>query len=57
MLVLNIFCMSSVRGTMSKALLKFIVTRSVLCAGWVCSDLRVCIVLALLGVLWLIVGL
>jgi len=33
MLVLNIFCMSNVRGTVSKALLMSIVARSVLCAG------------------------
>ena len=33
MLVLNIFYMSSVCGTVSKALLISIVTRSVLCAG------------------------
>ena len=33
MLVLNIFCMSSVRATVSKALLMSIVAGSVLCAG------------------------
>ena len=33
MLVLNIFCMSNVRGTVSNALLMSIVARSVLCAG------------------------
>ena len=33
MLVLNIFCMSSVRGTVSKALRMSNVARSVLCAG------------------------
>lgn len=33
MLVLNIFCMSNVRGTVSKALLMSIVAKSVLCAG------------------------
>ena len=33
MLVLNIFCMSNVRGTVSKALLMSIVARSVLCTG------------------------
>ena len=33
MLVLNVFCMSNVRGTVSKALRMSIVARSVLCAG------------------------
>ena len=33
MLVLNIFCMSNVRGTVSKALLVSIVAKSVLCTG------------------------
>ena len=33
MLVLNIFCTSAMRGTMSKTLLMCIVARSVLCAG------------------------
>ena len=58
MLVLDIFCMSYVRGKVSEALLMSIAVRSVLCAGLgIFRDLRVCIVLALLGVLWLRVGL
>ena len=34
MLVLNIFCMSSVRGTVSKDLLMSFLARSVPCAGF-----------------------
>ena len=34
MLVLNILRMSNVRGTVSKALLMYIVAKSVLCAGF-----------------------
>ena len=56
MLVLNISWMSGVRETVSKALLISIVARSVLLVRRR-SGLRVCIVLALLGVLWLSVGL
>ena len=57
MLVLNIFWMSCERATESKALLRLFWVGAFSLQVGGRSGLRVCIVLALLGMLWLSVGL